>query len=142
MRCDPAREPARPCTPLRVTVDVKGSRRAPSLMARCAALYFGRTSPRLPSSRHRDSVCLCGMHAGVGVLVCEAFRECSEQRANKYPAAACKIGRRSQRKRSSYKSGQQRFDVFRAEFGEVLVDLGGAAKDVSRLEEVFRAVHA
>ena len=36
-------------------------------MARCAALYFGRTSPRLPSTRDREPVYPFGMHAGVGV---------------------------------------------------------------------------
>ncbi len=33
--------------------------------------------------------------AGVGVLVCEALRERSEQRANKYPAAACTTEQRA-----------------------------------------------
>ncbi len=74
---------------------VEGRRRALSLMARGAALYFGRTSPRLPSTRDRDLVYLFGLHAGVGVLVCEALWERSEQRAKKYPAAACKTGARS-----------------------------------------------
>ena len=36
------------------------------------------------------------MQAGVGVLVCEAFRERSEQRAHKYPAAACAVAAQAQ----------------------------------------------
>ncbi len=61
--------------------------------------YFGRTSPRLPSTHYhglwlttrlarirsylvRDSVYSFGVQVGVGVLVCEALRERSEQRAN------------------------------------------------------------
>ncbi len=83
----------------RPRLQVEGRLRALSLMARGAALYFGRTSPRLPSTHYhglrlttrlarirsylvRDPVYSFGVQVGVGVLVCEALRERSEQRAN------------------------------------------------------------
>jgi len=50
-----------------------------SRMARCAALYFGRASPRTQP--------LTSMATDLGVLVCEALRSRSEQLANKYPEA-------------------------------------------------------
>ncbi len=46
-------------------------------MARCAALYFGRASPRTKP--------LTSMAPDLGVLDCEALRERSEQLAIKYP---------------------------------------------------------
>ena len=80
---------------------VEGGRRALSLMARYAALYFGRTSPRpQPLAGHHaylqqfgrigsgisgDPVSSFGKPPDLGVLVCEALRERSEQRTNKYP---------------------------------------------------------
>ncbi len=104
----------------RPRLQVEGRLRALSLMARGAALYFGRTSPRLPSTHYhglrlttrlarirsylvRDPVYSFGVQVGVGVLVCEALRERSEQRANKYPAAACTAGRRSRAGARSYR---------------------------------------
>jgi hypothetical protein len=69
-------------------------------MARYAALYFGRTSPRpqpLADQRAdlhqpyrirsggRESAKSLRKPLDSGVLVCEALRERSEQRTNKYP---------------------------------------------------------
>ena len=51
--------------------------------------YFGRTSPRLPSNRLQEPDCSSGSQSDVGVRVCEALRERSEQRANRYLAADC-----------------------------------------------------
>ena len=56
----------------------------------CGALLRSNISPSA-LNQHSDPVYSFGMPAGVGVLVCEALRERSEQRANKYPAAACNV---------------------------------------------------
>ncbi len=61
------------------------------LMARYAALYFGRTSPhpqplaKICYREDRDPSDSFKKPPDLGVLVCEAFRERSEQRTNKYP---------------------------------------------------------
>ncbi len=52
----------------------------------------------LPAHSHLPAS-TCRKATRFGVLVCEAFRERSEQRANKHPEVG---GWRSQRKRSSY----------------------------------------
>ena len=57
-----------------------------------AALDRLRSTARFDRLRWRPDrwpVRLSVMQAGVGVLVCEALRERSEQRANKYPVADC-----------------------------------------------------
>ncbi len=62
------------------------------------------SSEQCRSGFSREVAYLVGMQAGVGVLVCEAFRERSEQRANKYPAAVCRTRRGSRCKQCSYRT--------------------------------------
>ena len=52
-------------------------------------LLLTKRLDRIRSYLVRDPVYSFGVQAGVGVLVCEALRERSEQRANKYRAADC-----------------------------------------------------